>query len=295
MPATPIEPTAIKPATTEAATTGDRDDRTGHDRAGRRTGTGRPEVAAKPDEDGVPAVDPGPTVDPAPPDQGTIDRLLGGSHHDPHSVLGAHPHADGTVIRTLRPHADEVRVLRQDGTETVLTRVHDAGLFSGVVPGPAADYRLAVRYGERTDTVDDPYRWLPTLGDMDLHLISEGRHERLWDVLGAHVRRYDTPSGTVTGTSFAVWAPSAQGVRVTGDFDGWTGWAHPMRVLGSTGVWELFVPNIGAGTRYKFRVLGRDGRWREKADPLAFRTEIPPATASIVDESEPRLGGRRTG
>ena len=93
------------------------------------------------------------------------------------------------------------------------------------------------------------------------------------------------PSGTVTGTSFAVWAPSAQGVRVTGDFDGWSGWAHPMRALGSAGVWELFVPNVGAGTRYKFRVLGQDGRWREKADPLAFRTEVPPATASIVDES----------
>jgi 1,4-alpha-glucan branching enzyme len=283
VPATPIEPTAIKPATTEAATTETTEAGTTGP-VGDREPAER-EVAAKPGEVGVPAVDPGPAVDPAPPDQATIDRLLGGSHHDPHAVLGAHPHADGTVIRTLRPHADEVRVLHQDGAETVLTRVHDAGLFSGVVPGPAADYRLAVRYGERTDTVDDPYRWLPTLGEIDRHLISEGRHERLWDVLGAHVRRYDTPSGTVTGTSFAVWAPSAQGVRVTGDFDGWSGWAHPMRVLGSTGVWELFVPNIGDGNRYKFRVLGRDGRWREKADPLAFRTEIPPATASVIDES----------
>ena len=224
-------------------------------------------------------------TDPSPPDQHTIDLLLGGAHHDPHSVLGAHPHADGTVIRILRPHADEVRVVRQGADDVTLVRVHEAGLFSGVVPGPSSDYRLAVRYGDRTDTVDDPYRWLPTLGDMDLHLIAEGRHERLWDVLGAHIRSYDTPSGTVSGTSFAVWAPSAQGVRVTGDFDGWTGWAHPMRVLGSTGVWELFVPNIGAGTRYKFRVLGRDGRWREKADPMAFRTEIPPATASVVDAS----------
>jgi 1,4-alpha-glucan branching enzyme len=219
-----------------------------------------------------------------------LRRIVTRDLEDPHAVLGAHPHADGTVIRTLRPHADEVRVLRQDGAETVLTRVHDAGLFSGVVPGPAADYRLAVRYGERTDTVDDPYRWLPTLGEIDRHLISEGRHERLWDVLGAHVRRYDTPSGTVTGTSFAVWAPSAQGVRVTGDFDGWSGWAHPMRVLGSTGVWELFVPNIGDGNRYKFRLLGRDGRWREKADPLANRTEIPPATASRFSRPPCTLG-----
>ncbi|QYN40801.1 1,4-alpha-glucan branching protein GlgB [Pseudonocardia sp. DSM 110487] len=224
--------------------------------------------------------------DPCPPDPHTIDRLLGGAHHDPHAVLGAHPHADGTVVRVLRPHADEVAVVRDGGEGFPLVKVHDSGLFSGVVPGPPADYRLAVRYGERVDIVDDPYRWLPTLGEIDLHLIGEGRHERLWDVLGAHVRSYDTPAGRVTGTSFAVWAPTAQGVRVTGDFDGWTGWAHPMRVLGGSGVWELFIPGITPGTRYKFRILGKDGRWRDKADPLAFRTEIPPATASVVDSSE---------
>jgi len=248
------------------------------DREQNRTQTIKPDV--------TPTAEPERTVDPGAPDPSTVDRLLGGAHHDPHSVLGAHPHPDGTVIRVLRPHADGVTVVQQGRPEFPLVKVHDAGLFSGVVPGPAADYRLAVRYGERVDAVDDPYRWLPTLGDIDLHLIAEGRHERLWDVLGAHVRRYDTPAGPVTGTSFAVWAPSAQGVRVTGDFDGWTGWAHPMRVLGSTGVWELFIPDIGAGTRYKFRVLGQDGRWREKADPLAFRTEIPPATASVIDESD---------
>jgi 1,4-alpha-glucan branching enzyme len=229
-------------------------------------------------------------TDPCPPDPHTIDRLLGGAHHDPHSVLGAHPHSDGTVVRVLRPHADGVEVVREGGEGFPLVKVHDSGLFSGVVPGPPADYRLAVRYGERVDVVDDPYRWLPTLGEIDLHLIGEGRHERLWDVLGAHVRSYDTPSGRVTGTSFAVWAPTAQGVRVTGDFDGWSGWAHPMRVLGSSGVWELFVPGIEPGTRYKFRVLGRDGRWRDKADPMAFRTEVPPATASIVDASTHEWG-----
>jgi Carbohydrate-binding module 48 (Isoamylase N-terminal domain) len=97
------------------------------------------------------------------------------------------------------------------------------------------DYRLAVRHGERVDIIDDPYRWRPTLGEIDLHLIGEGRHERLWQVLGAHVRSYDTTAGAVTGTSFAVWAPGARGVRVTGDFDDWSGRAHPMRMLGSAG------------------------------------------------------------
>ena len=224
------------------------------------------------------------TADSHAPDPRTVDRLLGGAHHNPHGVLGAHQGRDGTIVRTLRPHADEVSVLLHGDTDRSfpLTRVHEAGLFSGIVPGEPDDYRLAVRYGEDTHVVDEPYRWLPTLGEVDLHLIAEGRHERLWDVLGSHVRTYDTASGQVTGTSFAVWAPTAQGVRVTGDFDGWAGWAHPMRSLGSSGVWELFVPDVGVGTRYKYRILGQDGRWRDKADPMAFATEIPPATASVV-------------
>ena len=224
------------------------------------------------------------TIDACPPDQGTIDRVLGGAHYNPHEVLGVHPHPHGTVVRTLRPHADEVAVLVEGDPQRAhpLVRVHDAGLWSGVVPEAPGDYRLQVRYGEHVHIVDDPYRWLPTLGEIDLHLIGEGRHERLWDALGAHVRSYDTPSGPVTGTSFAVWAPTAQGVRVTGDFDGWDGWTHPMRSLGSSGVWEIFVPGVGVGTRYKFRILGRDGVWREKSDPMAFATEIPPSTASVV-------------
>ena len=166
------------------------------------------------------------TIDACPPDRGTIDRVLGGAHHDPHSVLGAHPHPNGTVVRALRPHAAEVAVL-VDGDEQrayPLVQVHDAGLWSGRRARGARRLPAGGRYGDDVDTVDDPYRWLPTLGEIDLHLIGEGRHERLWDVLGAHVRTYDTPSGTVTGTSFAVWAPTARGVRVTGDFDGWAGW-----------------------------------------------------------------------
>ncbi|RUQ02214.1 1,4-alpha-glucan branching enzyme, partial [Microbacterium sp. HSID17254] len=195
----------------------------------------------------------------------------------------------GTVVRVLRPHAVSVAVLpngdRAQASE--LTRVHDAGLFSDLVPGSGGDYRLLVTYGDGAggtteQTVDDPYRWLPTLGDMDLHLSGEGRHERLWDVLGAHVRDYETPSGPVAGTSFAVWAPNARGVRVPGDFDGWAGWALPMRSLGGSGVWEVFLPGVGVVDRYKFRILGPDGRWRDKADPMAFATEIPPQPAAAV-------------
>jgi 1,4-alpha-glucan branching enzyme len=120
------------------------------------------------------------------------------------------------------------------------------------------------------------------LGDIDLHLIGEGRHERLWDVLGAHPRK--------SGVAFAVWAPNARDVRVAGDFNDWSGEAGPMRPHGSTGVWELFVPNAQVGQRYKFEILGPDDVWRLKADPMAFRAEPPPATASIIHESRYEWG-----
>jgi 1,4-alpha-glucan branching enzyme len=213
-----------------------------------------------------------------------LARLVSGAHHDPHSVLGAHPYAGAVTVRTLRPFAREINVLVG---EERYPMVHEyEGVFVGVIPGETVpDYRLEVIYEGDTWIVDDPYRFLPTLGDIDRHLISEGRHEQLWDVLGAHVRRYDAPSGPIVGTSFAVWAPNARGVRVVGELNYWDGRAHPMRSLGSTGVWELFVPGIGSGSCYKFEILGPDGRWRQKADPLAFATEVPPKTASRVYES----------
>jgi 1,4-alpha-glucan branching enzyme len=139
-----------------------------------------------------------------------------------------------------------------------------------------------VSYDGEPYEVDDPYRFLPTVGEVDLHLINEGRHEQLWDVLGAHVRHYE---GGVSGTSFAVWAPSARGIRLKASFNNWDGREHPMRQLGTSGVWELFVPEVGSGTGYKFSILGADGQWREKADPMAFHTEVPPATSSVVFES----------
>ncbi len=196
----------------------------------------------------------------APVSQEELDRIAGGAHANPHGVLGAHPLGDGTtVIRTLRPEATSVSV-RIGGRTLPLARIHAEGIFAGVIDTDPTDYRLEVTYGDPGSTfiVDDPYRWLPTLGEVDLHLIGEGRHENLWDVLGAHVRRYSTPSGPVTGTSFAVWAPNAHGVRIVGDFDYWSGRAFPMRILGSSGVWELFVPGVGDGTRYKFQILGAD-------------------------------------
>ncbi|HEX8631679.1 MAG TPA: 1,4-alpha-glucan branching protein GlgB [Catenuloplanes sp.] len=202
-----------------------------------------------------------------------MNQLITGELHDPHAVLGAHPDGDSTVIRTLRRGATELSVL-VGGERHPMRRVHEGGVFEATVPGTVLDYRLDI-----DGTVcDDPYRFPPTLGELDLHLIGEGRHERLWTVLGAHA--------CDGGVGFSVWAPGARGVRVVGDFTGWgpdDGW--PLRSLGSSGVWELFVPVAATGSRYKFRILGADGVWREKADPLAAYTEVPPRTASVVYES----------
>ncbi|MFE6859584.1 1,4-alpha-glucan branching protein GlgB [Nocardia sp. NPDC057668] len=208
--------------------------------------------------------------------------LAAGTHPDPHTVLGAHPHAEGTVLRVLRPHAATVhaRVGEQD-----LPLEHIGhGVFETVLPFDGLwDYRVVAVYaGGRTVIDADGYRFLPTLGELDLHLFNEGRHERLWEVLGAHPRRYATLDGEVTGTSFAVWAPNARGVTVIGDFDGWSGHTAPMRRLGGSGVWELFLPGIEPGDKYKYRVHGADGRTVDHADPMAFATETPPATASVV-------------
>ncbi|MCX9191862.1 1,4-alpha-glucan branching enzyme [Carbonactinospora thermoautotrophica] len=222
-------------------------------------------------------------------DAAELRRLLAGEHHDPHAVLGPHPTADGVVVRVLRPWAQAVSVITGDGRYELAHE--EDGLFSGVLPlDQVPDYRLEVTYPDGTIRTDDPYRFWPTLGEFDLHLIAEGRHEQLWQVLGAHVRTYQTPLGPVRGTSFAVWAPNARGVRVVGDFNYWDGRAHPMRSLGASGVWELFIPDVGHGTKYKYEILGRDGMWRQKADPLAFATECPPATASVVYASDYRWG-----
>jgi 1,4-alpha-glucan branching enzyme len=229
---------------------------------------------------------------------GEIERLVAGHHHDPHSILGAHLTPDGTVIRALRPLAVAVTAVLPDGSRHPMPHRHQ-GVFEvtlGEDAAPVHSYLLEVQYpaaagtgagdstgatviteSPRGELQDDPYRHLPTVGELDLHLIGEGRHEQLWHALGARPME--------EGTAFSVWAPNARGVRLVGDFNFWDGRAHPMRSLGGAGVWELFVPSIGPGTRYKFSICGPDGIWREKADPMATYAETPPATASVVYRS----------
>jgi 1,4-alpha-glucan branching enzyme len=167
----------------------------------------------------------------APPSD-DAERLARGEHHDPHAILGRH----GDLVRAFHPDASAVTVLAHGG-ETEMTPL-GAGLWGATVEDDGA-YRLRFTFGDGNHWEhDDPYRFLPTLGELDLHLISEGTHERLYDVLGGHPRTVDG----VAGVAFAVWAPGARGVRIVGDFDRWDGRLMPMRSLGASGVWELFIP-----------------------------------------------------
>lgn len=226
--------------------------------------------------------------------QDVLQSVGNGEHFAPHSVLGAHLHDNEFVtIRVRRPFAKSVEVITKNGS---LPMHHEhAGVWTAVlkaeVPGRVPDYRISTSWnGDDNVVEDDPYRHLPTLGEMDMHLIGEGRHERLWDVLGAHVQRYSSILGETVGVSFAVWAPNAQSVRVKGTFNNWDGSVHAMRSLGHTGIWEIFVPGAAAGDVYKFEIRGQDGQWRDKADPLARATEIPPLTGSVVEESNYAFG-----
>jgi 1,4-alpha-glucan branching enzyme len=210
-----------------------------------------------------------------------LDLIAKGRHSDPHRVLGRH----GDVVRAFRPDALAMRAIfgPSERAESVdMKLVHPVGIYEGQIGDGVTHYQLEADY-RRGDTsvtfrFDDPYRAWPTIGELDLHLFGEGRHQRLWEMLGAHPRVHDG----LSGVAFAVWAPNARAVRVVGDWNYWDGRVHPMRSLGLSGVWELFIPGVAPGARYKFELIGADGRLLLKTDPMALSMEPPPATASVV-------------
>lgn len=210
-----------------------------------------------------------------------IDQLVEGWHHQPHAILGPHLRLGTVQIRVLRPWAVSVDVVINN-VHHPMTVEHRGTWILELKLDEVPGYTLSVDYGQGPISSDDPYRFLPTISDFDLNLFSAGRHEDLWRVLGAHVRQL----GNVQGVSFTVWAPNAQGVRIAGDFNSWESIAHPMRSMGNSGVWELFIPFVASGAYYRFEILGRDGNWHTKSDPMAFATDVPPANASRVFESQ---------
>src|SRR5437763_3573721 len=212
-----------------------------------------------------------------------LDQLVRREHANPHGVLGAHASNGGVVIRALRPAACAVTGRQDDGSTAELEQIHAGGVFEGQLTGAELPlhYELEVDYGTAgTYTIEDPYAFTPTLGERDVQLISEGRHEQVYDKLGSHVVEHQG----VTGVAFAVWAPSAAAVSVVGDFNSWDGRLHPMRSLGSSGIWELFLPGIEPGTRYKYEILSASHELLLKADPYAQEAEHPPRTASVVTQ-----------
>ena len=214
-----------------------------------------------------------------------LKHFLSLRHHDPHQVLGPHLNSDGLIIRAFRPDAERLEVVIGTRRPVEMNRIDASGLFEIFIPdiGKVPAYRFRVHgYDGELKTLRDPYAFSPTIGELDLHLFGEGKHEEIYEKLGAHVRKV----ARITGVGFAVWAPNAGGVSVVGDFNGWDGRFHQMRMLGSSGVWELFIPELTPGTLYKFEIRTRTSLPFLKADPYAQHTEIPPQTSSIVYHSD---------
>jgi 1,4-alpha-glucan branching enzyme len=214
-----------------------------------------------------------------------FQALAEARHADPFAVLGPHVEPNGVVIRAIVPGAERVIVALDASPGIQMTLRHPSGVFEATVAGrhDIPDYRLRVTYQSGgTAEIDDPYRFGRVLTDYDLYLFGEGKHTRIYDKLGAHVMTI----GHATGVHFAVWAPNARRVSVVGDFNVWDGRRHPMRSLGASGIWEMFVPGIAEGERYKFEILTGYGEVMLKSDPFGFAFELPPLNASIV--SAPR-------
>ncbi|WP_366942462.1 1,4-alpha-glucan branching protein GlgB [uncultured Serinicoccus sp.] len=216
--------------------------------------------------------------------------VVEGLHRNPHALLGAHVFDDHVTVRTLQPEAQLVEIVLTDGVTVPMTH-ETGGIWVAVLPTATVPaYRLKVDTGRGAHLVDEAYRHGPSLGQTDLHLIGEGRHEELWRALGSRVMTVRDELGEVTGTRFAVWAPHASAVHVVGDFNGWNGATHALRAHDEVGVWELFVPGVREGAHYKYDITGPDGVRRAKADPMARASEVPPFTNSVVTVSTHRWG-----
>ena len=241
--------------------------------------------------------------------QDVLAAVSNAEYYNPHEVLGGHlgtgKGAGTATVRVLRPMAKKVTILTKSGEYEAQHEYN--GIFVATIPATkhaknkewsVPSYRIRTVEVDGTESVDDdPYRYLPQIGDMDMYLFGEGRHERLWEALGAHIKSITDSWGLVspetgkmvkkvTGTSFTVWAPNARAVRVVGNFNYWNGRRHAMRSLGSSGIWELFIPGVGAGEVYKFEIMTQAGNWIMKADPMERSHEVPPNTGSVVVDSD---------
>ena len=209
-----------------------------------------------------------------------IAALLEGTHADPFALLGVHAGPEGTFARALLPGAEEVSAFSLGGAALgKLARTDDRGLFEGKLKGQPQPVKYRCRAAGTEWWITDPFSFGPVLGPLDDFLINQGTHFRLFDKLGAHLIEHEGASGV----HFAVWAPNARLVSLVGDFNDWDARRHPMRHRSDIGVWEIFLPEIGLGRAYKYRITGPDGTVQPlKADPFAFAAELRPSTASLT-------------
>jgi len=206
-----------------------------------------------------------------------MNKIIHAAQYDPHAILGIHPSPDNDkVIRIWRPDANQI-FLEVNSVIVEAEKVHDAGMFEYHVPSGTAqlDYRIFHQNGL---LAHDPYSFYPTFGELDQYLFARGVHYKIYEKLGAHSITHQG----VTGTKFAVWAPNAKSVSLVGDFNYWDGRANPMRAMGYSGVWELFVPGLTEGMKYKFEIQAENGERLVKTDPYANAFELRPSNASIV-------------
>jgi 1,4-alpha-glucan branching enzyme len=219
--------------------------------------------------------------------QATLSALMAGDHNDPFAILGMHQVDGKLMVRALMPGAVSVALVESKTNRqlTTLERIEGSDVFAALVPRRknSFPYRLRVDWGTHQQELEDPYRFPPILGEMDVWLLAEGTHIRPYEKLGAHLMELDG----VSGVSFAVWAPNARRVSVVGGFNNWDGRRHMMRLRRECGIWEIFVPHLTAGDLYKLEIKGQDGSLRLKADPFAFRSELRPNTASVVQPIAP--------
>jgi 1,4-alpha-glucan branching enzyme len=202
-----------------------------------------------------------------PPDE--LNSFLSGTHSDPFRILGPHRMGDDLAIRAFRPDARKIDIVQNGQTPIEAEKIHRDGFFQARIQNATRDldYQLRVTNWDGSEySMRDPYQYGPIMGEVDLHLFSEGQHWELYEKFGAHLRKI----GDAAGVYFSVWAPNAQRVSVVGDFNGWDGRVNPMRKLLGNGVWELFLPGVKEGAHYKFEIRAQSGALLLKSDPFAF-------------------------